>query len=241
MKNLLKLSLVTLMTLSLNSCNHDDDSSSAEVSITVTDVNGNNYQTVTIGAQVWTTTNFKATQLNDGTPIELFDFTPNDNDWFDNSRTSSMYVKPSTSDLSNMYPDPLPEDFYGYVYSRGAINSGKLAPAGWRVPTLADFQTLRANLSATYGAANVSTSLRSQTDWFPNDLTSNLSNFTALPNGYCTVVGNATGAPAIATFMTRNEISATDHNIVQLIPSENDVLIIEEDSRFCGGVRLIQE
>ena len=46
---------------------------------TVTDYDGNVYNTTTIGSQVWTTTNLKVTHYNDGTPIPNIS---NYNDWF---------------------------------------------------------------------------------------------------------------------------------------------------------------
>ncbi len=241
MKTLFKIIFLIGILFTFHSCDNDDDSPNTPDPISVTDINGNVYETVTVGTQVWTTSNFKATQLNDGTPIEFFEFTPGDDNWFFNSRTTSMYALPFTADLGNNYPDPLPADFYGYTYSRGTINSGKLAPAGWRVPTLADFQLLESHLTTTYGAENVSKSLRSQTDWFPNDLTTNESGFTVLPNGYTVITGSATGAPAISTFSTSDDLSATQHTLVQLVSSSDEMLFSVEDNRFCGAIRLIKE
>ena len=99
---------------------------------TVTDIDGNVYKTVKIGNQVWMAENLKTTRLNDG---QLIQYEPNNLDWA-NLRTPG-YCWPN-NDSSN-------KDDYGALYNWYAVNSGKLAPIGWHVPTedewkiLADF------------------------------------------------------------------------------------------------------
>ena len=79
--------------------------------------------------------NLKVTRLKDGTPLAFYDFTPNDDDWFFNGASTPMYTWAFTGDLNMLYPEELPEDFYGALYSSAAIESGKLAPEGGRVAT----------------------------------------------------------------------------------------------------------
>jgi uncharacterized protein (TIGR02145 family) len=47
--------------------------------ITITDIDGNVYNTVTIGTQVWTNENLKTLSLNDGTTLSLFSY---DTAWY---------------------------------------------------------------------------------------------------------------------------------------------------------------
>jgi uncharacterized protein (TIGR02145 family) len=95
----------------------------------ITDIDGNVYTSVIIGTQEWLVENLKTTKYNDGTAI------PNITDdtlwaldiagamcWYDN-------------DISNNTP-------YGVLYNWYAVNTGKLAPAGWRVPSQIDMETL---------------------------------------------------------------------------------------------------
>jgi len=69
---------------------------------------------------------------------------------------------------------------YGRLYNWFAVDTGKLAPAGWHVPTNNDFTTL-----ATYLSTNVGYKLREAgtAHWkSPNTGATNSSGFTALPN-----------------------------------------------------------
>ncbi len=55
--------------LLLGSCSKDEDDDKV---ITVTDQDGNEYCTVTIGSQVWMAENLRTTKFNDGTTIPPF-------------------------------------------------------------------------------------------------------------------------------------------------------------------------
>jgi len=97
---------------------------------TVTDIDGNVYHTLQIGGQRWMAENFKATHFNDGTPIPNLTEAA---DWI--GVTSPGYCW-YNNDIT--YKDP-----NGALYNFYAVNSGNLAPAGWHVPTQADWLVLR--------------------------------------------------------------------------------------------------
>jgi uncharacterized protein (TIGR02145 family) len=99
------------------------------------DTDGNNYSTVTIGTQTWMLENLKTTKYNDGTAI------PNVTDnsaWFN-------LVTPGYCWYNNdaAYKNP-----YGALYNWYTVNTGKLAPKGWRVPSQEDWTLLRNYLIA---------------------------------------------------------------------------------------------
>ncbi|MBN1462806.1 MAG: fibrobacter succinogenes major paralogous domain-containing protein [Paludibacteraceae bacterium] len=153
---------------------------------TVTDIDGNVYQTVTIGTQTWMAENLKVTHYNDGIAI------PNVTDnieWI--ASTSGVYC-----DYNNDAANGIK---YGHLYNWYAVNVGKLAPAGWHVPTDAEWTTLENylitngyNYNDTITGNKIAKALAAKTDWttsttkgaIGNDLsTNNRTGFFALPGG----------------------------------------------------------
>ena len=93
---------------------------------TVTDIDGNIYNTVTIGEQVWMKENLKTSQNSNGESIQIYDNavrygikTPAFC-WYNND--SVAYA-----------------EHYGALYNWYAVNSGNLCPSGWHVPTDAEW------------------------------------------------------------------------------------------------------
>jgi uncharacterized protein (TIGR02145 family) len=102
--------------------------------VTVTDIDGNIYNTVMIGAQTWISSNLKTTRLNDGTSI------PNVTD----GTAWSQLGTPGYSWYNN---DNATNGEYGILYNWQTVSTGLLCPAGWQVPTESDLM----NMSTTLG------------------------------------------------------------------------------------------
>jgi uncharacterized protein (TIGR02145 family) len=98
---------------------------------TATDIDGNVYQTVTIGTQTWMTSNLRTTKFNDGTPI------PNVTD---NAAWAALLTPGVCSYNNTTSADTIGS--YGLLYNWYAVNTGKLCPSGWHVPTLVDWNNL---------------------------------------------------------------------------------------------------
>jgi uncharacterized protein (TIGR02145 family) len=109
---------------------------------TVSDVDGNSYNTVSIGTQCWTKQNLKVTNYNDGvTPIpDQTSISPN-TDW-GNLQTGARTDNPGVSGYVGTF---------GYLYNgyaaAGIITNGgsptkNICPTGWHVPTLSDWNKL---------------------------------------------------------------------------------------------------
>jgi uncharacterized protein (TIGR02145 family) len=135
---------------------------------TVTDIDGNVYNTVTIGTQCWMAENLKTTRYNDGTAI----LTGLSNaDW--QITTSGAYA------IYNN--DPANNTTYGKLYNIYAVKTNKLAPAGWHVPTYTEWTTLTTYLG---GEAVAGGKMKATTLWSsPNTGATNSSGFTGLPAG----------------------------------------------------------
>lgn len=158
---------------------------------TVTDIDGNVYHTVTIGTQTWMVENLKTTRYRNGDAIGTT--TPADRDI--TIETEQKYQ------WAAYYGDENKVAKYGRLYTwYAATDTRNIAPAGWHVPTDADWRTLENyliangyNYDGTTTGNKIAKSLAAITDWYTstivgaigNDLTkNNKSGFTALPCGY---------------------------------------------------------
>jgi uncharacterized protein (TIGR02145 family) len=156
--------------------------------VACTDADGNNYKVVTIGTQAWMAENLKTTQYNDGTAI--LNVTDNTS-WANLTTGAYSWYNNDAATYKNTY---------GALYNWYTVNTGKLAPKGWHVPTNAEWTTLENYLTAngynydgSTSGDNYAKSLSATIDWatdtytgtIGNDLTKNNSTgFSALPGGY---------------------------------------------------------
>ena len=136
---------------------------------TVTDIDGNVYNTVTIGTQCWMLEDLKTTRYNDGTAIpNVTDYTA----W--GNLTTGAWVYPS-------FNNPNYNSVYGKLYNWYAVGTGKLAPIGWHVPTDAELTILTTYLGGNNVAGGA---MKATILWnSPNTGATNSSGFTALPAG----------------------------------------------------------
>jgi len=137
---------------------------------TVTDYDGNTYQTVMIGTQEWMAENLKVTHYRNGDAI------PNITDngqW--SAATSGAYCsyENSSSNAST----------YGLLYNFYAVADARnLCPTGWHVPTKDEWSTLIEYLG---GASVAGAKMKSPNLWINGSTgMDNSSGFTALPGGY---------------------------------------------------------
>ena len=161
---------------------------------TVTDVDGNTYNTVQIGNQCWMRENLRTTRYSDGTAIDLGA----------DLSTNTAYRYCPNDDAGNVRA-------YGYLYNWKAVmrNSSSssanpsgvqgVCPAGWHVPSDAEWDELEDYVSSQsrYRCGGSSTSiakaLASARGWVSssepcavgnNPSGNNATGFSALPAGY---------------------------------------------------------
>ena len=106
---------------------------------TVTDIDGNVYNTVTIGTQAWMAENLKTTKLNDGTAMPLV---TNNTAW-----SGASWESPAPAYCWYNNDMATYKGTYGALYNwfslDTASNGGKnVCPAGWHVPSYAEWTTL---------------------------------------------------------------------------------------------------
>jgi uncharacterized protein (TIGR02145 family) len=137
----------------------------------VSDIDGNEYKTIQIGTQEWMAENLKTTKYIDGKSI------PNVTDFKEWSNLTTGAYCWYRNDASAYKAS------YGALYNWYTVNTGKLCPAGWHVPSGTEWTTLNSYLGGTYVAGG-KLKETGNTHWLsPNTGATNSSGFTALPGG----------------------------------------------------------
>ena len=140
--------------------------------ITCTDIDGNVYKTVTIGTQIWMAENLKTSRYNDGSPIA----TGMSNDTWKNTTKGAYAICNDNAANENAT--------YGKLYNFYAVQTNKLAPAGWHVATRAEWTTLITFLGGEDIAGNKMKSTSNLWKPYTDVVNTNSSGFSALPGGY---------------------------------------------------------
>jgi uncharacterized protein (TIGR02145 family) len=136
------------------------------------DIDGNQYNVVKIGNQVWTKENLNVSKYRNGDVIQQV-------------TDPAQWANLTTGAWCYYNNDPANGTIYGKLYNWYAVNDPRgLAPEGWHVPSDAEWTTL-----ATYlGGESVAGGKMKETGtahWpSPNSGATNSSGFTALPGGY---------------------------------------------------------
>jgi uncharacterized protein (TIGR02145 family) len=159
---------------------------------TVHDADGNLYQAVRIGNQIWTAENLRTTKYIDGSPIPI---EKSPYSWDDS--TVAMYC--FYQNTNN--PDSISK--FGALYNWyvvSPLNPNKIYPAGWHIPSRADWSVLENYLIAnghnydkTKEGNKIAKALAAKSDWIADTITgtpgkdirsNNSSGFSALPCGW---------------------------------------------------------
>ncbi|MFY0629241.1 MAG: fibrobacter succinogenes major paralogous domain-containing protein [Flavobacteriaceae bacterium] len=241
MKKLPKLLVLVLLTLFFSQCSETVDTliDIAPEAITVTDADGNTYRTITIGSQVWMLENLKTTKFNDGTPITEY---LSGEHWNKENRTFPFYQWASTDDLNNVIDGDLPEDYYGMMYNHAAIESGKLAPEGWRIPTEQDWRILKNYIANDGYLGSEGDALKSSSGW--SDHSGNgidAYEFKGLPNGYVDSNGTPKANTLICTWATSDHNSSQFTRKVINLFDQSEILFFDQSILLGAGVRCIKE
>lgn len=189
----------------------------------VTDIDGNKYNTVVIGNQTWMVENLKTSKYNDGTAIT-------------NTSDNTAWTGLTTGAYCWYYNNSSYKDDYGGLYNWYAVNSGKLAPKGFHVPTYDEWVTLINYVQNNYGySGSTGKALAGSGSWVKpstfggstsnlligNDFTNNnYSCFTANPSA-CRTTGSFGSLGLSANFWSSTSYSSSSSYAVWLVYNES--------------------
>ncbi|MCK9639351.1 MAG: fibrobacter succinogenes major paralogous domain-containing protein [Prolixibacteraceae bacterium] len=134
----------------------------------MTDLDGNIYKTVIIGAQTWMAENLRTTKCKDGTPIP---YVADANAWY------NLYT-PGYCWFNNLI---IYKTSRGALYNWYTIDTGKLCPVGWHIPAVAEWKILIDYLGGEIVAQGKLKETGTSHWLSPNTNATNESGFTALP------------------------------------------------------------
>lgn len=202
------------------------DNNGGSSSSIVKDVDNNEYTTVQIGNQTWMVENLRTTRLNDGVPIT---YTSDNTAWSALSTPSYCWYD---NDISN-------KTAYGALYNWSAAKEPKLCPAGWRVPTLEDWNTLIIFIG---GESTAGGKLKESgiTHWkSPNTGATNESGFTALPGGCRYNTGTYANLGDNGNYWTSTQISEVESWYLDLFFQYANIVKTNESKKSGFSVRCV--
>lgn len=212
--------LSSIVFLILQSCSSSDNNNINNNSNgSVTDIDGNDYQTVAICIQNWTKTNLNVSKYSDGTPIPQV---TNSNQWENLTTGAWCYLVNSSSQGPK----------YGKLYNWYAVMGihdaasattpalrKKLAPTGWHIPTDTEMTLLTDCLGGTSVAGGKMKEV-GLTHWAsPNTAATNSSGFTGLPGAARLSNGDFGGSANFGGWWTTSESNA---NVAWILYLNND-------------------
>lgn len=149
----------------------------------VSDIENNSYKTVKIGNQTWMAENLKTTRLANGNPITFIDTIVSLPDWQNSATAAYTWYNFGETDSVRAV--------YGALYNWYTVKSNYLCPAGWHIPSDAEWNELKTFVggeSVYLGIKNIAAGKLKETDtihWdYPNNISTNETGFTALPGGW---------------------------------------------------------
>lgn len=156
----------------------------------VTDYDGNTYNVVDINGQCWIDENLKTTHYNDGTAIPN---ATNGATWAGLTTGARTYYNFDSTSYAPVY---------GALYNWYAVETEKLCPLGWHVPTNAEWTELETYLGGESVAGGKLKEVGTAHWLSPNEGATDEVGFTALPGGYRQASDNFTSINLVGLWWT---------------------------------------
>ena len=195
----------------------------------VTDIEGNSYKTERIGDQIWMAENLKTSTFSDGIEIPVV---PDAIDW--NELTTPGHCWYDNDETAN-------KEIYGALYNYYAVNSGKLCPAGWHVPTRDEWQQLRDDLGDTITGGGELKEEGTEHWKTPNTGAVNSTGFTALPAGIRYFEGTFNSVTFFTSFWSSTESDINKGWYLSLYYSDAVALINSISKKDGFSVRCLKD
>ena len=162
---------------------------------TVTDIDGNVYQTIQIGSQCWMMENLKVTHYRNGNSIPKV-------------IGSTSWANLSTGAYCEYNNNPNNVATYGILYNWYTVNdTSNIAPDGWHIPTYQEWNILIDYLG-NYDVAGGK--MKDTILWLPpNTGATNESGFSGLPAGHRSEYGSYGGMGYSTHYWSSNEYDST--------------------------------
>ena len=200
---------------------------------TVTDIDGNSYNTVLIGSQCWTKSNLKVTKYNDGTAIP--DETANNAGW-GGLTTGARSIHTGYTGSSSYIAT------YGYLYNwYAATDNRKLCPTGWHIPSELEWNSLFNSIGGilvagqkmTYTGSSLWTSIINTVD--------NSSGFTAIPGGYRSFLGSFWNIGNVAEFWGSSVSPSNSNQAWSFYIEDGDISVGSNNKPWGSSIRCLKD
>lgn len=160
----------------------------------VSDNDGNTYKTIQIGSQTWMAENLKTTKFNDNTPVPFV-------------TEVAIWLTMGAPGYTWYNNDSIA---YGALYNWYAVNTAKLCPTGWHVPSDDEWTGLTTYLGGD-SIAGDEIKESGTLHWLsPNTAATNESGLTGLPGGYRTYIGSFGNIKKIGYWWSSTSFNSVD-------------------------------
>lgn len=196
----------------------------------IKDIDGNNYQTVTIGSQHWMAENLKVTHYKDGSEIPLI---MKENEWSKLTTGAYCLTKENPKNYKNAY---------GILYNfYTLIDTRKLCPDNWHVPTALEWKILIDFLGGEKIAGGQMKELDSNLWNISIKNANNNSGFSALPAGGRGRLGSVGEVGNYATWWSSTSEDSEYAWHWGLYPDKNDIRFNPGHKASGFSVRCIED
>ncbi len=190
------------------------------------DIDGNVYQTVVIGDQIWMQTNLMVEHFCNGEPILT-------------GADTVIWTNLEYPMMAEINGDKVLAKKYGYLYNHYTVKDVRqLCPVGWKVPSDYDWDKLTSVLGGNLVAGG---KLKSSVGWGENGVKGqNTVNFLAIPGGY-RYANAMSGLDGMVGFWWSSDLFETGRGWARYINWNGDQLYRANYELGCGfSVRCVK-